>query len=116
MEEEFKEIISLELASAIFEEEVDYVDASIILRKEGTFLPIRFAKGNYHEFPLMFLVEKCKEWAIKKGYVTHSVRNLKEYVVFMSGDCRDASDDFRASNEFEALNEACEWILVQEKK
>lgn len=62
------------------------------------------------------LAHKCKEWAISKGFITHSVRNLKEYVVYLSGDFREPSDDFRCNSEPEAIIKACEWILKEIKK
>ena len=57
------------------------------------------------------LSNNCKEWAISKGFITHSVRNLKEYVVYLSGDFREPSDDFRCNSEPEAIFKACQWIL-----
>ena len=57
------------------------------------------------------LAHLCKEWAISKGFITHSVRNLKEYVVYLSGDFREPSDDFRCNSEPEAIFKACQWIL-----
>lgn len=65
---------------------------------------------NIHE-----LAHKCKEWAITSGYNTHSVRNLKEYVVYVSGDCKEPSDDFRCCTEPEAIFKACQWILKNKK-
>lgn len=57
------------------------------------------------------LAHKCKEWAISKGWVLHEVRNLKEYIIYFSGDFREPSNDFRANTEPEAIFKACEWIM-----
>lgn len=61
---------------------------------------------NIHE-----LASKCKEWLISNRYVTHSIRNLKEYIVYLSGDFKIPSEDFRANTEPEAIFNACEWVL-----
>lgn len=60
---------------------------------------------NIHE-----LAFKCKEWAVSKRWILHEVRNLKEYIIYFSGDCREPSDDFRADTEPEAIFKACAWI------
>lgn len=62
------------------------------------------------------LAHKCKEWAISKGYITDSIRNLKEYVVCLSGDRKESSDDFRAKTEPEAIFKATQWILDNKDK
>ena len=59
------------------------------------------------------LVHRCKEWAISKGWILHEVRNLKEYIVYFSGDFRNPSDDFRCDTEPEAVFKACEYILKE---
>lgn len=66
---------------------------------------------NVYEF-----ANECKEWAISKGYITHSIRNLKEYVVYISGDRKEHSDDFRAKTEPEAIFLACDWLLKNKDK
>ena len=73
-------------------------------------LKIDFFSINIYE-----LAHKCKEWAISKGWVLHEVRNLKEYIIYFSGDFRESSNDFRADTEHEAIFQACEWILKESK-
>ena len=57
------------------------------------------------------LMVECKEWVLKCGYLTHSIRNLIEYIVYVSGDCKEPSEDFRCSTEPEAVFQACQWVL-----
>ena len=68
-------------------------------------------RNNHKQINIYELAHLCKEWAISKGFITHSVRNLKEYVVYLSGDFREPSDDFRCNSEPEAIFKACQWIL-----
>ena len=62
------------------------------------------------------LAHKCKEWAISKGWVLHEVRNLKEYIIYFSGDFREPSNDFRADTEPEAIFKATSYIMEQLKQ
>ena len=66
---------------------------------------------NIHE-----LAYKCKELAISKGWVLHEVRNLKEYIVYFSGDGRNPSDDYRSNTEPEAIFKATSYIMEQLKQ
>ena len=76
-------------------------------------IPTTYGNSNINIYELQHL---CKEWARKHGYNTHSVRNVKEYVVYLSGDRVEPSEDYRSSSEPDAVFQVCEWILEQKDK
>lgn len=112
-------MINKELLSEVINKKIVVDDISNIELKENTITFIEDywdedeGSGFYrsHTINIYELAHLCKEWAISKGFITHSVRNLKEYVVYLSGDFREPSDDFRCNSEPEAIFKACQWIL-----
>ena len=66
------------------------------------------------------LSNKCKEWALSKGYILMSKprtsSSFATCVFCKNGKCDyedDLWNDFRAGTEPEAIFKACEWILNQ---
>ena len=109
-------IISKELLSevlGVYVRDGWYFDCELLIYTNDKILGL---DENYHsQINIYELAHKCKEWAISKGWVLHEVRNLKEYIIYFSGDFREPSNDFRADTEHEAIFQACEWILKESK-
>ena len=104
-------MISKELLSEVLGEDFE------ILSIKEHFVKIRHLEAYTSvEWCIHKVAHECKEWAITKGWILHEVRNLKEYIVYFSGDCRNPSDDFRCDTEPEAIFKACQWILDNKEK
>ena len=103
-------MISKELLSEVLDIEIKEIGKLV----EGILLSFRYPT-HWGYCNIYELAHKCKEWAISKGWVLHEVRNLKEYIIYFSGDFREPSNDFRADTEHEAIFQACEWILKESK-
>ncbi len=67
------------------------------------------------------LAHKCKEWALSKGYALVSYG--KECFLYETEELYDVSEQlnewsewFEANTEVEAIFNACQWILKQNKE
>lgn len=99
-------MVSKELLSEVLGEDYE------ILKIGKHFVRIRHVEAyRYTEWCEHKVAHMCKEWAYAKGWVFHEVRNLKEYVVYFSGDLRESTDDFRGKSEPETIFQACQWVL-----
>lgn len=65
-------------------------------------------RSNHKQINIYELAHKCKEWALKKGYILHS--SLSTFTVM---DKQDGISYYGNGfdNEPEAIFKACQWIL-----
>ena len=108
-------MISKELLSEVLElrSYIESIDESVDEKNIYYYSSYESYPATQYSINIYELSHKCKEWAISKGWVLHEVRNLKEYIIYFSGDFREPSNDFRADTEHEAIFQACEWILKE---
>lgn len=75
-------------------------------------------KNNHKQINIYELAHKCKEWAKSKEFIIHSSPTQKiEYTaIVQSFDFNKfyyGQNQFYALSEYEAIFEACQWILDQ---
>ena len=119
------QIISKELLSAVLGQEIydDIVYASDDIR--SNFLDgndfvytTKSTKFTCHRINIHELAHKCKEWANSIGYKMESGTNC--LIGYSASTCRSMTDDgwtvFQSDTEYEAVFQACQWILDNKDK
>ena len=102
-----KELISEVLSKEVEEER--FIDSNSLTYVNS---------GIYEDINIYELAHKCKEWALRKGYIVASGLNeegrwwcdVSEVKIFPAINCTYVQD-----TEMEAVIKACEWIMEQTK-
>ena len=120
-------MISKELLSKVLGYEVKEVLGMLENSANKTILSYIFEDASLNEgkriINIYELANKCKEWALNKGYRLLSGFDEKEYEdspnveyscivnhIYCEGGCR-SDNNFNSYSEPEAIFKACQWIL-----